>query len=141
MKKILLGLLGALMVAGCATPASLDDTRIRAPGRVVWGVFDYPYKEVYKAARSSLSDLDLIIERENEAEGKIYAKSSPNMTKVIVYKTGFGEHVAVYVTDLGEQGAKVEIVTQKSNRLELGYKDYRNILLKLVHARLEGNKR
>ncbi len=81
-----------------------------------------------------------MIDREGSEEGRIYAKSSPNMAKVVIYKTGFGERLGLYVTSLGDQETKVEVVTQKSNRFEVGYKDYRRIVLKLVRARLEGNR-
>lgn len=140
MRKMKAGLLGLLLVAGCATAQSLDDTRLKAPDRVVSEVFPFPYAEVYTAARRSCLDLDLVIDRESPEEGKLYVKSSPNMAKVVIYKTGFGERLGLYVASLGERETKVEVVTQKSNRLEIGYKDYRRILLKLIRARLEGNR-
>ena len=138
MRTTLLGIAAALWVAGCATAGSLDDTRAKAPDRVVSDAFNHSFDRVYAAARLSCLDLDLAIEKEDRQRGRIYAKSSPNMAKVVVYKTGFGEHVGVYVTKIDDQKTKVEVVTQKSNRLEVGYKDYRRIILKLIRPRLEG---
>ena len=72
--------------------------------------------------------------------GTLYVKSSPNMAKVVIYKTGFGEHLGIYLSPVPDKGTQVDVVTQKSNRFEIGYKDYRRIILKLIRARLEGNK-
>ncbi|MBI1952940.1 MAG: hypothetical protein HYS41_02320 [Candidatus Omnitrophica bacterium] len=128
------------LLAGCATARSLDDTRLKTPGRVVSDTYDFAFDEVYRAARQSVLDLEFVVEREVAREGKIYAKTAPNMAKVLIYKTGFGEHVGVYVTPLSERQTKVEVATQKSNRLEVGFRDYRRVILKLIRARLEGNK-
>ncbi len=132
--------LGIALLAGCATPQSLDDTRLKAPDRVVSETFAYSYEEVYRAAKRSCEDLEFVISREFPQEGRIYAKSPPNLAKVVIYKTGFGEHLGVYVTPLSAGQTQVEVATQKSNRLEVGFRDYRRVILKLIRARLEGNK-
>jgi len=111
---------------------------MKAPDRVVTDVLDYPFERVYASARLACLDLDLTIEKEDPVEGKIYAKSAPNLAKVAIYRTGFGESVGVYVTSLDPQRTQVEVATQKSNRLEVGYRDYRKAIAKLIRARLEG---
>ena len=140
MSRTALLLLGIFLLGGCATARSLDDTRLKAPDRVVSDTYAFAFDEVYRAARQSVLDLEFVVERELPQEGKIYAKTAPNMAKVLIYKTGFGERVGVYVTALGERQTKVEVATQKSNRLEVGFRDYRRVILKLIRARLEGNK-
>jgi len=121
MRKLFLLLLAGC--AGCATAGSLDDTRLKAPDRILSEVLQHPYERVYAAARLSLLDLELKIEREDSKAGTLYAKSSPNLAKVAIYRTGFGESVGIYVTPVDSQQTKIEVVTQKSNRLEVGYKD------------------
>ena len=140
MKREIGFLVGVLLLAGCATAHTLDDTRQKAPDRVISEVYPFSFEEVYTAARRSCLDLELGIEREDPKTGILYATSSPNMAKVLIYKTGFGEHLGIYLSPDEKQGTRVDIVTQKSNRLEIGYKDYRRINLKLIRARLEGNK-
>lgn len=140
---IYFGLIALLITSGCATSSTLDDTRAKAPERVKTEVLDYPFQEVREAAKESITNLGLMLDREAKKADTtaLYAKSGTNLTKVVLYRSGFGEMVAIYLTPLSETQTKVEVVLQKSNRLEVGFKDYRELVIKQIELVLTAKAR
>ena len=102
--------------------------------------YEAPLNNVYTAAKLACLDLGLAIESESQAEGKIYARTTANMAKIFMFGTGYGESVGIYLTTIEEKKTKVEVVTQKTYKLDWGFKDYRGNLLNLIRTHLQTNK-
>ena len=136
MKKLIWCLIIAGMFSGCATTGSLDDTRNRAPSRIMSNTYNYPFEQVYTAAKLACLDLGLALESESKEQGKIYARTTANMAKIFWFGTGYGESIGIYVTPLAETQTRVEAVIQKTYKLDWGYKDYRGNLLSLIGTHL-----
>ena len=126
--------------SGCATVDTLDATRERLPKRVKSITFLYPPEDVFQVAKKACHDLGLTIYSQDEADGKIYAKSSWKFLSVLRNEgvIGSGEQVGIYFTTLSDGPyTKVEVVVQKSNLLDLGFTDWRQRILKLMAEHLK----
>lgn len=128
----------ALILSGCATPGTLDDAREKAPKRMQSEVIDHPIDKVHEAAKSAVFNLGLSLESEStRGETRvIYARSPASVTKIIWAGNGYGELVGVYMTPVSETQTNVEVGVQKSNKMEMGYKDYRGLVLNQIKTLL-----
>ncbi|MBI3318470.1 MAG: hypothetical protein HYZ90_04895 [Candidatus Omnitrophica bacterium] len=140
MRKTAWILTGFLVLSGCATTGSLDDTRLKAPARVMSDTYEAPFGEVYTATKLACLDLGLAVENESQTQGKIYARTTANMAKIFWFGTGYGESIGIYLTPIEENQTRVEIVTQKTYKLDWGYKDYRGNLISLIRTHLNARK-
>ena len=130
----------SILISGCATINTLDDTRNKAPKRVKSVTFLFPYENVFKAAKEACQDLGLTIYSEDEVKGRIYAKSTWRFLSVLRNEGvfGSGEQIGIYLTALiNEPYTKVEVAVQKSNLLDLGFTDWRHRILKLIADHIE----
>lgn len=126
----------SFILSSCATVGSLNGVRQKGDRRVIREVFLYPKDKVWKAVKIAVADAGLGIQMVNETEGKIYAKSPLKMTQFMWTGTGMGEFIGVYVTSIEENKTQVEIVIQKSYLLDIGYTDYRNIVMNNIRTQL-----
>lgn len=137
MGKVMLLLIAGLLLSGCATMGSLDSIKKSSDKRVASEVFNYPKGKVFQAAKLAVADAGLGIQMANEDEGKIYAKSAAKMTQLFWTGTGYGEYVGVYLIPIDENSTKVDVVVQKNYLLDIGYTDYRNIIMNNIRTILK----
>lgn len=143
MKKVILlssALLLSFVLSSCATVGTLNGVRKSGDKRVVKEIFPYPKDKVFKAAKIAVADAGLGIQMANEEQGKIYAKSAAKMTQLFWTGTGYGEFVGVYLTPIEENKTQVEVVIQKSYLLDIGYTDYRNIIMNNIRTQLSSQQ-
>lgn len=91
----------ALAVAGCATPDSVKDAR----GLGIKRTYRQPYELVYQAVVRAASGRKLQFVEQDAAAGRLLLSHGVSWGSL-------GEHIAVFVTRLGERSTSVEIVAK-----------------------------
>lgn len=142
MKKLIYLLGVAMLLSGCATTGTLDDTWKKTPARLKSDILNYSFEQTYDAAKMSILNLGLAFDSEGKIDSTtvLYAKSAANMASVIWMDSGYGEMVGIYLTPLSANQTKVEVAIQKNDRLGVGYKDYRGLILNQIKTILELKK-
>lgn len=138
--RIVITLFLCFSLIGCATMGSLDRVREKSPKKVLSEVYPYSSKKVFQATRLACLDVGLAITHSSVKEGKIYAQSPASVSRLLWVEEGYGEKVGIYLTELGNRSTSVEVVLQKAVFTDIGYKDYRGILLNLIRTHLQKNK-
>lgn len=128
-----------LLLNGCASINSLDKTQTEFPDRVKTAVFNASYSEVFTAAKKACQDLKLTVYSEDEAQGKIYARSSLRWFLILVSwaSMGFAEKVGIYLTKVDSDSTRVEVAIQKAFAGDIGYADWRERILTSIAANLK----
>lgn len=128
-----------LLLNGCASINTLDRTRTEFPDRVKTTVFDASYSEVFTAAKKACQDLKLTVYSEDEAQGKIYARSSLRWLLILISwgSMGFAEKVGIYLTKVDTDSTRVEVAIQKTFLGDIGYADWRDRILASIAANLK----
>lgn len=127
---IVMGLIG---LSGCAMTMmdGLDSTKAKAPHRLVVETFNAPYDKVFETAILACAESGLRIISNSKDQGKVYADRIP---------TGWDDHsgetIGIYLTRVSESQTRLELAIQKNNSLDMGYQDFRAIVLNLVRAKL-----
>lgn len=141
MKKFIWGVVlvfaGIWLISGCASVGTLDNTRAQRPERAESLVFDYPYAKVFLAAKESCADLKLLIEEEDEREGRIFARSRLRWLWILLIQLGYGEKVGIYLTALNDHSTQVEVAVQKRLLIDMGYADWRKKILDSISNKLK----
>ncbi|MFH1888926.1 MAG: hypothetical protein ABH806_02415 [Candidatus Omnitrophota bacterium] len=128
-----------ILLNGCASISTLDRTRAEFPDRVKTAVFDASYGEVFAAAKKACQDLKLSVYLEDEAEGKIYARSSLRWFLILISwgTMGFAEKTGIYLTKTDANSTRVEVAIQKAFSGDIGYADWRDRILASIAANLK----
>ena len=139
MKNFLIFILSIFFISGCATTASLDRTRINAPERLKGDVLNYSFDEVYKASKMAILNLGLALDSEGKKDKVtvLYAKSTADLMKVLAFGDAHGEMMGIYITPISEKQTKVDVAIQKQYLLDLGYKDYRGLVINQIKTILD----
>lgn len=141
MRKIIFVIMTAwaIFISGCATTGTLDDTWKKAPGRLKEEVINYSFDKTYDATKMAILNIGLALDSEGKKDNTtmLYAKSTANMAKVIFFGTGYGEMVGIYLTPLSETQTKLEVAVEKTYKLDVGYKDYRGLIINQIKTILE----
>ena len=132
-------IINLLLLNGCATVNTLDETRQEFPDRVKSSVFSSSYNTVYRAAKKACQDLNLKIYSESERLGRIYAYSPKRKSSLLLSAGtfGYGEKVGIYIVDFDEKYTKVDVVVQKQYITDLGHVDWRDKILKQISENIK----
>ena len=125
-KKILwffisVSLVGVL--SGCNT---LADARM-AKGTGVFKVYDVAVDKIWNALPDVIKSVGLAYVGENRQEGYILAQRS-------ITAFSYGEDVAIFITSLGDQKTRVEIVSKKALATNIFAPDWSAKLFKTLDA-------
>ncbi|MCI0746602.1 MAG: hypothetical protein L0Y58_14475 [Verrucomicrobia subdivision 3 bacterium] len=126
MKQLILaGLALALIVTGCSTPQRVATLE----GRGTKQTFDASYEAVWRAAVDASQQGELEILNADRSRGFISARRG-------VQVETFGEHVGVWVRNLGPSSTQVEVVSRQTGPPVMWLKNWENEIIRAIAANL-----